>query len=87
MRTAPGCCASVRGRGQTRAVDAYRQAALAIVGCGEVAQIMRGHVMTIRNEQFIEAARAIGLNAPQILSRHVLPNLMSSFDGLKMRNN
>ena len=52
--------------------------ALALVGCGEVAQIMRGHVMTIRNEQYIEAARAVGLSSPEILSRHVLPNLMGT---------
>jgi hypothetical protein len=35
-------------------------------------------VLTIRNEQFIDAARAVGLNSPQILSRHVLPNLMGT---------
>ena len=52
--------------------------ALALVGCGEVAQIMRGHVMSIRHEQYIEAARAVGLSSPQILSRHVLPNLMGT---------
>ncbi len=52
--------------------------ALAIVGCGEVAQMMRGHVMSIRAEQYIEAARAVGLSSPQILSRHVLPNLMGT---------
>ena len=52
--------------------------ALAFVGCGEVAQIMRGHVMTIRHEQYIEAARAVGLSSPEILSRHVLPNLMGT---------
>jgi peptide/nickel transport system permease protein len=57
-------------RGQTAFIIA-----LAVVGCGEVAQIMRGHVLTIRNEQYIEAARAVGLSSPEILSRHVLPNL------------
>jgi ABC-type dipeptide/oligopeptide/nickel transport system permease subunit len=52
--------------------------ALALVGFGEVAQIMRGHVLTIRNEQYIEAARAVGLSSPGILSRHVLPNLIGT---------
>jgi peptide/nickel transport system permease protein len=53
-------------------------AAIALVGCGEVAQIMRGHVLTIRNEQYIEAARAVGLSSSEILSRHVLPNLIGT---------
>lgn len=52
--------------------------ALSIVGCGEVAQIMRGHVLTIRNELYIEAARAVGLSGLEILSRHVLPNLIGT---------
>lgn len=52
--------------------------ALSFVGCGEVAQIMRGHVLTIRNELYIEAARAVGLSSPEILSRHVLPNLIGT---------
>jgi peptide/nickel transport system permease protein len=60
-------------RGQTAFI-----VALALVGSGEVAQIMRGHVLTIRKEQYIEAARAVGLSSPEILSRHVLPNLLGT---------
>jgi peptide/nickel transport system permease protein len=51
-------------------------AALSMVGWGEVAQIVRGHVLTIRNKLYIMAARAVGLNSANILSRHVLPNLL-----------
>jgi len=50
--------------------------ALSLVGWGEVAQIVRGHVLTIRNKLYITAARAVGLNSANILSRHVLPNLL-----------
>jgi hypothetical protein len=64
-------------RGQTAFI-----VALAVVGCGDVAQIMRGHVLTIRNEQYIEAARAVGLSSLEILSRHVLPNLMGTLVAL-----
>jgi len=52
--------------------------ALSLVGWGEVTQIMRGHVLTIRKRLYIEAARAVGLSSPEILSRHVLPNLLST---------
>ena len=52
--------------------------ALSLVGWGEVTQIVRGHVLTIRHKLFIFASRAIGLSSAQILSRHVLPNLLST---------
>jgi ABC-type dipeptide/oligopeptide/nickel transport system permease subunit len=52
--------------------------ALSLVGWGEVTQIVRGHVLTIRNKLFILASRAIGLSSAQVLSRHVLPNLLST---------
>ena len=52
--------------------------ALSVVGWGEVAQIFRSHVYDIRKESFIEAAQAVGLSSLEILSRHVLPNLLST---------
>ncbi len=52
--------------------------ALSLVGWGEVAQIVRSHVMTIRNKLYILASRAIGLSSAQAMSRHVLPNLLST---------
>lgn len=52
--------------------------ALSVVGWGEVAQIIRGHVISIREELYIEGARSIGLSSLAILSRHVLPNLLST---------
>ena len=52
--------------------------ALSLVGWGEVAQIVRGHVLTIRNKLYILAARALGLGSAQTLSRHVLPNLLGT---------
>jgi peptide/nickel transport system permease protein len=52
--------------------------ALSLVGWGEVTQIVRGHVLTIRNKLYILAARALGLSPAQVLSRHVLPNLLAT---------
>ena len=39
-----------------------------------MARIVRGQVQTIRNQEFIEAARAMGLSTPHILLKHVVPN-------------
>ncbi len=56
--------------------------ALSVVGWGEVAQIFRSHVYDIRKKSFIEAARAVGLSPLEILSRHVLPNLLATMIAL-----
>ncbi len=39
-----------------------------------MARIVRGQVLTIRNQEYVEAARAMGLSTPRILLRHVVPN-------------
>jgi peptide/nickel transport system permease protein len=52
--------------------------ALAVVGWGEVAQIVRSHVLAMRNKEFVTAARAVGLSSLETLSRHILPNLMAT---------
>jgi len=52
--------------------------ALCLVGWGEVAQFVRGQVMRIREQDYIEGALATGLGDLQLLSRHVLPNLVPS---------
>jgi peptide/nickel transport system permease protein len=40
-----------------------------------IGRIVRGQVLTIRNKEFIEAARAMGAGTGRILLRDVLPNL------------
>ena len=49
--------------------------AISFVGWGEVAQIVRAHVITFKPQAFMESARAIGARADQMLARHILPNL------------
>jgi len=41
-----------------------------------MARVIRGQVLSLREHQFIEAARAIGLGPLRILRRHLLPNLI-----------
>jgi peptide/nickel transport system permease protein len=42
----------------------------------EVARIVRGQVLSIREKEFVEAGRALGFRSPRIIMRHVLPNVM-----------
>ncbi len=39
-----------------------------------MARIVRGQVLSIRNQEFIEAARSMGLSTSHILLKHVVPN-------------
>ena len=41
-----------------------------------LARIVRGRVLTLREQEFVEAARALGVPARQIMRRHLLPNLV-----------
>lgn len=49
---------------------------LAIVGWTTMARVIRGKVLSVRNLDFIEAARAQGMSTPYILRKLVLPNVM-----------
>ncbi|MGZ5253596.1 MAG: ABC transporter permease [Flavitalea sp.] len=41
-----------------------------------VARIVRGQVLVVREMEYIEAARALGFKNARIISRHILPNIM-----------
>ncbi len=41
-----------------------------------MARIVRGQVLALKQQEFIEAARALGLRPGRILFRHILPNLL-----------
>jgi ABC-type dipeptide/oligopeptide/nickel transport system permease subunit len=51
---------------------------LGLTGWERYVRVVRGEVMALREREFIEAARAIGVGRPRIIFRHVLPNTMSS---------
>ena len=42
-----------------------------------MARVVRGQVMSLKNEQFIEAARTIGAGKMRIIFRHLVPNVLS----------
>jgi len=43
----------------------------------EVARVVRGQVLSIREKDYIEAARALGYSNFRILTKHILPNALS----------
>lgn len=42
----------------------------------EVARLIRGQILSIREKEFVEAGRALGYRSMRIIMRHILPNVM-----------
>ncbi|HWZ03813.1 MAG TPA: ABC transporter permease [Mucilaginibacter sp.] len=42
----------------------------------EVARLVRGQVMSLKQVEYVEAARSLGFNNTRIISRHILPNII-----------
>lgn len=42
----------------------------------DMSRIVRGQTLTLKNEEFVEAARATGVSTPTIIRRHIIPNLL-----------
>jgi ABC-type dipeptide/oligopeptide/nickel transport system permease subunit len=44
----------------------------------EVARVVRGQILSIKEKTFVEAARALGMSDFRIIFKHILPNLYSA---------
>jgi oligopeptide transport system permease protein len=42
----------------------------------DMARIVRGQTLSLKQREFVEAARALGVSKPAILFRHIVPNLL-----------
>ena len=52
--------------------------AIGVVAIPVYARLTRGQVLSLREREYITAARAIGVNAGRIAVRHILPNMANS---------
>ena len=50
---------------------------ISFAGWPYMARIIRGQVLSIREKEFVEAARSLGASDTRILFRHILPNLVA----------
>jgi oligopeptide transport system permease protein len=50
--------------------------AIGAVSWLDIARIVRGQTLSLRNKEFIEAARASGVRGPAIVWRHLITNLL-----------
>jgi oligopeptide transport system permease protein len=51
--------------------------ALSIVGWEGTARIVRGQVLSVKEKEYVEAARAIGVSNVRIMWRHITPNILA----------
>jgi peptide/nickel transport system permease protein len=67
-----GCAAGLIKPGLTTVI-----VAIVVINWTYIGRIIRGQVLSIREKEFIEAARSLGAGGRAILSREVLPNLVA----------
>ena len=51
---------------------------LGLTGWERYARVVRAEVLALREKDFVEAARALGVGAARVIFRHLLPNTFSS---------
>jgi oligopeptide transport system permease protein len=64
-----------------RSATARGQVVLLFIALGSVswltmARIVRGQVLSLKNQEFVLAARATGVSTPRIIFRHIVPNTL-----------
>jgi peptide/nickel transport system permease protein len=50
---------------------------LGLTGWMGVARIVRGEVLSLREREFVQAARALGMSDARIITRHIIPNTLA----------
>ncbi|NNF99825.1 MAG: ABC transporter permease, partial [Desulfobacteraceae bacterium] len=50
--------------------------AIALVSWLTVARVVRGQIISLKNSEFVEAARSIGASTPRIIFKHMVPNTL-----------
>lgn len=51
--------------------------ALSVVGWEATARIVRGQVLSVKQKEYVEAARAIGVSQARAMWRHITPNILT----------
>ncbi len=70
--TKQGCLGGVVDRGRTLVI-----VIIVLFGWPYIARIVRGQTLMLREQEFVEAARAVGASNARIMFRELLPNLIA----------
>ena len=50
--------------------------AIAMVSWLTISRVVRGQIISLKNSEFVEAARSVGAGSPRIIGKHLLPNTL-----------
>jgi oligopeptide transport system permease protein len=50
--------------------------AMTITGWVNMARIVRGQILLLKNQEYVLASRTLGATTPRIMARHLIPNAM-----------
>jgi peptide/nickel transport system permease protein len=50
--------------------------ALCLIGWTSYARLVRGEILALKEQEFVQAARALGCKPGRVIGRHLLPNLL-----------
>ena len=50
---------------------------LSVFGWPQMARIVRGQVLSVKHNEYVQASKALGLKAPAILMKHIIPNCLA----------
>jgi peptide/nickel transport system permease protein len=50
--------------------------ALCLIGWTSYARLVRGEILALKEQEFVQAARALGCKPGRVIARHLLPNLL-----------
>ena len=50
--------------------------AIALISWLTIARVVRGQIISLKNSEFVEAARSMGAGTPRIIFQHLLPNTL-----------
>jgi len=59
---------------------------LAVVGWPSYARLIRGEIKKVKEQDFVEAAKAVGCSKIRVLTRHILPNAIDPVVSLAFLN-
>jgi len=52
--------------------------ALGLVSWTSLSRVVRGQVLSLKEQEYVEAARAVGASNARIIARHILPNTLAT---------
>jgi oligopeptide transport system permease protein len=50
--------------------------AIALVSWLTIARVVRGQIISLKNSEFVQAAKSVGASTPRIIGKHLLPNTL-----------